>query len=379
VNSTLLILGASARAAAWSALRAGFSPIAVDWFVNRDLEMVARTFRLERAAESDALPGTLATLQPCPWMYCGPFENQSRLIGRIASDRPLWGVGELGLDRARDPAFLADRLQAAGLPSLPVIEFPIAPPREGSWLLKPRASSGGVGITPINGGCAVEPGFFAQRQALGKSYSALFIGDENTNVHFLGVTRQLIGGTGGPFAYQGTVAPWPISKIARERIMAVGAALTSSRFLVGLFGVDFVMTNDDVPWPVEINPRYTAAVEALELATGQSLLSLHRRACEAQSLPTQSVGTSERFVAKGYVFADRDGVFRAEADGMGDPADPFRVPKIADVPHDGETIARGEPVLTVFGAGATPEAALAAMEQARAEWSTRWDLSIRDS
>ena len=42
--------------------------------------------------------------------------------------------------------------------------------------------------------------------------------------------------------------------------------------LAGWFGVDFIL-RDGIPWPVEINPRYTASVEIHELASGRSLLA----------------------------------------------------------------------------------------------------------
>ena len=45
--------------------------------------------------------------------------------------------------------------------------------------------------------------------------------------------------------------------------------------LRGLFGVDFVL-RDGIPWPVEVNPRYTASVEVLEFAAGIRALTLHR-------------------------------------------------------------------------------------------------------
>ena len=54
--------------------------------------------------------------------------------------------------------------------------------------------------------------------------------------------------------------------------------------LVGWFGVDYIL-RDGIPWPVEINPRYTASLEIHELASGRSLLPEHRHACEASTTP----------------------------------------------------------------------------------------------
>ena len=84
----------------------------------------------------------------------------------------------------------------------------------------------------------------------------------------------------------------------------MGATLAASFGLIGLFGVDLIL-RDDVPWPVEVNPRYTASVEVLELALGRSLLADHARACDAEPTgPVMApVALRPRFVGKLIVFA----------------------------------------------------------------------------
>ena len=98
----------------------------------------------------------------------------------------------------------------------------------------------------------------------------------------IGVTRQLIGAPGSPFAYRGSIGPVTISERLKARLDLMGRVLASEFALVGLFGVDFIL-RDDEPWPVEVNPRYTASVEVLELALGRSLLAEHLRACDRSS------------------------------------------------------------------------------------------------
>ena len=64
----------------------------------------------------------------------------------------------------------------------------------------------------------------------------------------------------------------PTSRAAGRRgFESLGDALASAFGLAGWFGVDYIL-RDEIPWPVEINPRYTASVEIHELATGRSLL-----------------------------------------------------------------------------------------------------------
>ncbi len=296
------------RAAAWSALRAGFAPIVLDRYADRDLESIATVVKIEWPPRRVEILSTIDELPNCPWLYTGGMENHGRLVHAISRRRRLWGIPATTLETLQDPLCLPMRLERAGLPFLDVQPLSQRVPHDGTWLSKPRRSTGGFDIHPIVGVRETDPSRFAQRRA-GAQHSALLIADGESCVHLLGVTRQLIGVPAAPFAYQGTVAPWPVSNIARERIAAVGAALNGMPGLLGLFGVDFVMGDDDVPWPVEINPRYTAAVEALELATGCSLLDLHRRACTEKCLINWnpllwSARMPSRFVAKGYVFAE---------------------------------------------------------------------------
>ncbi len=112
-----------------------------------------------------------------------------------------------------------------------------------------------------------------------------------------GVTRQWIGRPGARFAYAGSVGPWPVSILEQRRVEALGAALTSAFRLVGLFGIDFIL-RDGHPWPLEINPRYTAAVEVIELARGRALLAEHRRATTPgrRSRPTRPAPCARRWV-----------------------------------------------------------------------------------
>src|SRR5687767_11650245 len=85
----LIILGASARAAAQSAARGGFAPYAADLFADEDLRACCPAVQV-----SDYPAGLEAAARefpPGPWMYTGGLENHPALVDRIATQRPLWG------------------------------------------------------------------------------------------------------------------------------------------------------------------------------------------------------------------------------------------------------------------------------------------------
>jgi predicted ATP-grasp superfamily ATP-dependent carboligase len=177
--------------------------------------------------------------------------------------------------------------------------------------------------------------------------SIAFLADGRNAVP-IGMSRQLVGerafGSHG-FRYCGSLLAGKdrplfdhdddVASIAR----ALAAAVTEEFGLVGLNGLDFVARNG-VPYPIEVNPRYSASMELVERSGGASLFSLHERAC-AGILPNACV--APRMVAgKAVVFARR-------AVTIGES--PWTALAMADVPHPGERIARGRPICTVFAEG----------------------------
>src|SRR5215470_4944989 len=97
----LRILGASARAAAFSALRAGLRPCCIDLFADRDLQNRCPVDRLIGRYPHSFLDHRDAA-PPGPWMYTGGLENWPQLVRRLTDRRILWGNSAATLRRARD-------------------------------------------------------------------------------------------------------------------------------------------------------------------------------------------------------------------------------------------------------------------------------------
>src|SRR5262249_9399076 len=159
---------------------------------------------------------------------------------------------------------------------------------------------------------------------------------------------------GSPMAYAGSVGPWPVSPSEAQGIRLLGQALAEGFGLLGLFGVDFIL-RDGRPWPVEVNPRYTASVEVLELALGRALTDDHRRAFDRGGpgllAPVRPAGHG--IVGKRIVFATVSCRFPDDGAWRAPPDDPFALPDLADVPAPHTEFAAGDPVLTVFAAAPT--------------------------
>ena len=118
MSERLLIVGASARAAAFSARRAGIKPLAADLFGDVDLQCCCPTLRVEcyPLGLIDALRKIDHSWQlgRTPWMITGALENQPDLVEQMAAEWPLYGNRAEVLRSIRDPAMLADALSAGG-------------------------------------------------------------------------------------------------------------------------------------------------------------------------------------------------------------------------------------------------------------------------
>jgi predicted ATP-grasp superfamily ATP-dependent carboligase len=174
----------------------------------------------------------------------------------------------------------------------------------------------------------------------------------------LALSRQIVGqrtfGAGG-FRYCGSLIGGGLFEAEDAllgRASAMADAVTRDFGLVGLNGIDFI-ARAGVPWPIEVNPRYSASMELLERCGGPPLFALHAAACSGR-LPGAPPRPPRGVLGKAVVFARREVTLRETGGWLRDPA-------IADVPQPGERIPRGRPICTVFGSGKNVGACLRAL------------------
>jgi uncharacterized protein len=172
----------------------------------------------------------------------------------------------------------------------------------------------------------------------------------------LGLTEQLVGqrafGVRG-YRWCGNIVPPRLPAGEREALLgqarAICSCLAGAFALRGLFGVDFIW-DGDCAWTVEINPRPPASLEAIR---GVNAFGAHVQAC-AGKLPR--VDAAHRGAAGKAV------LFATDAVVVGD-SERWLERGVRDVPHPGERIAAGRPICTVVAQAATPDDALAQLEE----------------
>ncbi len=370
-ESVLLIAGASARAAAFSALRGGFKISAADLFADADLQRACDCRTVDPYPEQ--LEQIFKTAPPGVWMYTGALENYPRLLASLARQRRLLGCSAEVVRRVRDPRELHESLTSAGFAS-PAIFAHGSPPHDARrWLCKRRRSAGGLGIEFFSpdkqGNTSLPAASYLQEFVSGMSCGLAYVaaGGQAT---FLGASRQLTGRRwcgARQFMYCGSLAPQPLTNSARSEAVRLGRHLATAFGLTGLFGVDVILQNNR-PWVLEVNPRFTSSLEVLEHVGDYSAVALHMQACQAGRLPVESPPVAPtRFSGKAIVYARRDGLVGASFQRFvqsrldGGQID---LPKIADIPPLGSSLIQGRPICTVLADGESAPAVLRQLRRA---------------
>jgi uncharacterized protein len=341
------------------AMRDSERVVAFDLFGDRDLRR--RASRVVTPAEVGrggltALVDAAAKVPARGVVYGASFEHHPALIARLGRRHTLLGNTPQTLRAVRDPRRLGAVLRDAGL--MYPRTFAAAPDeRAGRWLRKPLRGGGGTRVREWRGG-RLPRGTVVQERIDGLACSAAAAGD-GADAVVLGLTEQLVGarafGVRG-YRWCGNIVPPRMPAAERDALLsqarAICSQLAAAFALRGLFGVDLIWDGERA-WTLEVNPRPTASLEAIESAHEVGVFDAHLRAC-AGELPRIEVGHG-RAAGKAVIFAAEDVV-------IGD-SERWLERGVCDVPHPGERIAAGHPICTVVAADTTPEGVLAGLEE----------------
>ncbi len=349
-----LILAVSARSLSESAARAGYVTSAVDAFGDLDQLRHTPTIALsrERGIPWSARAAAVAARgAACDFIVYGSgFENSPGVVSALGTIAPVVGNSPAVLRRARDPVEVARVLGARGF-CVPALSDTPPPSSRGTrdlsrrrWLRKPIDSGGGARISNWRTGIPLAPRMILQERIPGVPGSIVFVADGARAVP-LAISTQLVGDTrfgAGGYRYCGNILDHAASQPLVAAAVALAQAATEELGLVGANGIDFI-ARDDVPWPIEINPRYSASLELAERGYGVSIFAAHVRACRGD-LPTFDLAAARRatsVLGKAVLYARRTVTLDDTTRWLDDR-------DVRDVPHPYETIPKGRPICTIF-------------------------------
>jgi predicted ATP-grasp superfamily ATP-dependent carboligase len=347
----LAIVGASVRAAAQSALRAGFEVVGADLFADADLDGVCPITKIEDYPYGFA--DWLAKQDVDAWMYTGALENYPDLVDQMAAIKPLWGVSGEALRRCRDPSGYEYHLFKAEVPYPATVKATHGQSYKTYWpwgpaLAKSYRHSNGAGVWRINNQDDYDRAanlemYVQDHLQAGESLSALFVADTQ-GATLLGLSKQLVGDRDNEFRYRGSIGPLAPSDSQAITLDNLGRCLSGPLGLRGIVGVDLIQF-EQLLCVIEINPRYTASVEVIERAIGASAVAAHA-ACFGEGPAPAATPQPDKHVGKHILYA-AEPVQIGEALAV-ELLELHRAGRVADVPRVGTAIGAGEPICTIL-------------------------------
>ncbi len=373
----ILVAAVSARALAQSLVAAGHEVVALDCFGDQDLRrLVLGWHRLVVADAAEQLT-RLACATGCDGVLWGaPLENVPEALAALDAVGQNLGSTAQAVGRLRDWAALGPQLRQAGL-AVPAWRYCPPPPGTAKrWLIKPRASGGGLRVRFWSGKLRDDPRhWYWQEFVPGKPASVLFaVGEGSWQLLWFG--RQVIrGGRRQPFLFVGADGPERASAEETADIRRLGELLASVPGLRGLVGVDVIRFRGRL-WPVEVNPRWTATVELAERLWGTSLALSPAQATggERGDGPLwEQVSRCRRVWGKRIVYAERAcrlvcGARKAMERQFGSAG---ATVEFADLPRAGTRFTAGEPIVTLLASGPDRRSLSVAFADAQA-WLSAW-------
>ena len=336
----VLVAGFATRHVAQSAYRAGYTVYAVDHYCDQDLSWYTRdSLAFDELADLPDRIVELASRHPVDALV---VTSGAETVGTTI---PLYGTPPAKVER------LLDKLEIQRF--FEGLDVPVPPLADGRFpaMVKPRRGAGGWRNAVVRAEEELhrweeawpDVPYVVQTLVDGLPSSVSCITD-GRRARAIAVNRQILRGEGeSAHGFAGSLTPF-FHPLAGEMI-AVAEKIAAASGSVGSVGIDFVA--GERPWAIEINPRFQATLDTVEMAIGESVFEMHMNACcgviAAMRPPARQVAVRQ------ILFAKRD--MRLDAD-LSDLA-----PRIADIPWPGAEFEEGQAVLSVYGRGRSEDEA----------------------
>ncbi|MEC9093792.1 MAG: ATP-grasp domain-containing protein [Planctomycetota bacterium] len=370
---SVFVFGASARALAESAARAGVKVVAADLFADWDTQRTAdQTIKIENYPLG--FPSSIEAGRVDYSIFTGGLENHPEVVSRVSQKAELLGNPAGTLDRLLDFKKLFHFLGQKGFTVPPFYLFNEMPRHllrsNRKMLAKRSRTAGGHGVefaspVPPTQGLQDQPIYY-QPLISGEAISATLVAWRSggvVEVSLIGISRQLQGVpslNAQGFSYCGSVFPFYLSRDERDYVLDLGKVIATEYELIGLFNIDLIRTKNELYF-LEVNPRYSASMELIEHQCSMSLFEIHYWACATKKRSCSKTGQAffgetadeprHRYpvLGKAIWYADRD----LQSDkGFCEYAErqttESGLRKLSDIPSPGTRVKQGSPAFTVF-------------------------------
>jgi uncharacterized protein len=369
-DGIFILAGASVRSLAESAARIGLVPWCVDFFGDSDLLQTLHQCGgrfLGRVASFAELPDLCRPLDArIPILCGGGIENYPEILVLLSAQRVVLNASIDAIGAVRRIELLYEGMRCRDI-TTPEITGPGRPVDGRRWLVKPRRSCGGIGITVLSAGSdrTERTSHIVQEYIEGVPFSALCLADDRQATTVVGTSLQCVGwkslnATG--FQYCGTLGRMTLSEKQQNEVRHIARSVVDYSGMVGAFGIDLVLRSGRI-WLIEVNPRLPATHTVFE-SEAESPLQDHLAAMigtkngHDQPRRTGDPGDQDPALvhrAEFIIYARHD-VTRFRTDWIpserlaGEATKRLTSPEmsLADIPTEGATIPAGTPCCTLI-------------------------------
>ncbi|HZD43534.1 MAG TPA: ATP-grasp domain-containing protein [Methanomicrobiales archaeon] len=345
----VLVAGFATRHVVQSARRAGYAVYTVDHFCDQDLSWYAEEcIRFEELDEIGERVAELAQRHPMDILVVTSGAET------LTAPVPLYGTSRHQVEKFLDKLDIQRFLEEHHFPTPP-----LAGEEEYPAMIKPRRGAGGWRNQVVHSreekerwlDLFGENPHIVQKVVPGTPASVSCLAD-GSRARAVAANLQLLRGEGERhYGFSGSLTPLPDHPLL-PRMVRIAEEIAGRSGCVGSVGIDFVLGKEDV-CAIEINPRFQATLDTVEMATGESLFRLHVDACRGV-LPG-AMPPAERTAVRRILFAERDRTIRADLSSFS--------PYVADIPWPGTEVEEGGAIVSVYGWGADAPAAYAMLEK----------------
>ncbi len=281
-GSYILIIAASGRMLAQSAIRAGLRPLVIDLFRDQDtLALSSACLRVQALTLAELLPQIRNLQKRYPVseaVYGGGLEREDRILDMLQEKFLLHGNTPDTFRRVLDKDCFFRVLTRLHI-DFPEVTWsrPADPP---GWLIKPCRGQGGMEIrfsTTVPEQEETDRGCYWQRWIDGQAMSALFLADR-TRAALIGFNtqRSVHLDSRQRFVFSGLINRVVLPGRARKKITDCLERLVPALSLTGLNSLDFIWDGQQIR-VLEINPRPSASMLLYDADYPRGLLWEHLR------------------------------------------------------------------------------------------------------
>jgi predicted ATP-grasp superfamily ATP-dependent carboligase len=326
----ICLIGSHIRPFMENASRYGYTVTAIDGFNDWDSPSFGKVLGAKdgKAAEGHDFFRRYAEFGDVPVIFCSPVEFFADVLVEASVATTVFNASMSAISKCRDIEFLKNSCVDG-------IKFPVSgffPPRPN--IIKKFNSVGGAGVREDDG--ILLPGEYRQQLIDGISIGAVFYTSWGKTT-LCGTTRHINEG----YKFAGCVYPSGIAEKFYAPIEKFGKKIGAETGLAGWWGADFIITNESA-WILEVNPRFTASLELIGKAHGIDIVEKQIRAFSPDICHIE-IGKNSKYFGRLIVYAKESVVFK-------NPAKWFEA-GMRDIPHDGELVQKGAPVLSIYADG----------------------------